>query len=68
MTQKEQGLKVQVCALTGCAAVLLQCQAKTIHSWAGIGLGSGEISHIAKRVSDNKIQEKKIGNQWIFSL
>ena len=32
---------VQVCALTGCAAVLLECQAKTLHSWAGIGLGSG---------------------------
>ena len=55
---KEQGLKVQVCALTGCAAVLLQCQAKTIHSWAGIGLGSGEISHIAKRVSDNRYKKK----------
>lgn len=55
---KEQGLKVQVCALTGCAAVLLQCQAKTIHSWAGIGLGNGDISIIAKKVSDNKYKRK----------
>ena len=30
---------VQVCAMTGCAAILLECNAKTVHSWAGIGLG-----------------------------
>jgi ATP-dependent DNA helicase PIF1 len=30
---------IQVCATTGCAAILLGCKAKTIHSWAGIGLG-----------------------------
>lgn len=28
---------VQVCALTGCAAVLLDCDARTLHSWTGIG-------------------------------
>ena len=27
---------IQVCALTGCAAVLLNCKAKTLHSWSGI--------------------------------
>ena len=31
---------IQVCALTGCAALLLQCKASTLHSWAGIGLGN----------------------------
>ena len=31
---------IQVCALTGCAALLLQCKASTLHSWAGIGLGT----------------------------
>jgi ATP-dependent DNA helicase PIF1 len=31
---------VQVCAMTGCAALLLQCDAKTLHAWAGIGLGN----------------------------
>ena len=25
---------IQVCALTGCAAVLLECKAKTLHSWS----------------------------------
>ena len=27
-------IDIQVCALTGCAAVLLECKAKTVHSWA----------------------------------
>ena len=33
---------IQVCALTGCAALLLQCKAKTVHSFASIGLGNGD--------------------------
>ena len=41
---------VQVCALTGCAAVLLECRAKTIHSWAGIGIASGSIESILKKI------------------
>ena len=32
--------KVQVTALTGCAAILLGTAAKTIHSWSGIRLGT----------------------------
>jgi ATP-dependent DNA helicase PIF1 len=31
--------KVAITALTGCAALLLGLRAKTLHSWAGIGLG-----------------------------
>lgn len=34
-----RGKKVAVTALTGCAALLIGHHAKTIHSWAGIGLG-----------------------------
>jgi len=41
---------VQVCALTGCAAVLLECKAKTIHSWAGIGIASHSIEIILKKI------------------
>jgi ATP-dependent DNA helicase PIF1 len=51
---KTNGKKVQVCALTGCAAVLLNCQAKTVHSWAGIGLANGDADLIVKRVATNK--------------
>ena len=35
---------IQMCALTGCAALLLGNKAKTIHSWAGIALGKGTVS------------------------
>ena len=45
---------IQVCALTGCAAVLLECKAKTVHSWAGIGLGNGTIESIVTRIMKNK--------------
>ena len=51
---KKDGRQVQVCALTGCAAVLLNCQAKTVHSWAGIGLANGYTDMIVKRVATNK--------------
>jgi ATP-dependent DNA helicase PIF1 len=43
-----------VCALTGCAAVLLNCCAKTIHSWAGIGIASGAQEEIVAKVMKNK--------------
>jgi ATP-dependent DNA helicase PIF1 len=49
-----QGRSHQVCAMTGCAAVLLNCKAKTIHSWSGIKLGKGPIDEIVKRVMRNR--------------
>jgi len=45
---------IHVCALTGCAAVLLNCNAKTLHSWAGIGLGKGAIENLIKKIKSNK--------------
>ena len=50
----KKGINIQVCALTGCAAVLLECKAKTIHSWAGIGLGNGTIENIINKIMKNK--------------
>ena len=47
-------LDIQVCALTGCAAVLLECKAKTVHSWAGIGLGNGSIEQVVSKIVKNK--------------
>ena len=45
-TQKE----IHVSARTGCAAVLLNANATTIHSWAGIGLGNGTIEQLILKI------------------
>ena len=45
--------KVQVCALTGCAALLLECNARTIHSWSGIKLGKGDPNDIVTSILYN---------------
>ena len=55
---QEQGKKIQVCALTGCAAILLECKAKTVHSFAGIGLANGTIDEVVRRVISNKYKVK----------
>jgi ATP-dependent DNA helicase PIF1 len=55
------GKSVQVCALTGCATVLLQVKgAKTLHSWSGIGLAREPFNRLVERVSKNKIKR----NLW----
>lgn len=51
---KKNNINYQVCALTGCAAVLLNCNAKTIHSWAGIGIASAPINKVIDRVYSDK--------------
>ena len=51
---KLSGRKLQVCALTGCAAVLLNCNARTIHSWSGIRLAKGDRDKIIESVIKNR--------------
>ena len=51
---KQRGIQYQVCALTGCAAVLLGVGAKTLHSWTGMGLAMGQKDDIIKKIVYNK--------------
>lgn len=45
--------QIQMCALTGCAALLLGPHAKTVHSWAGIGLGKGTVDELCIKIRKN---------------
>ena len=54
------GRKIQVCAMTGCAALLLNCNARTIHSWSGIKLGKGELNSIVESIIYNHVAR----NMW----
>jgi ATP-dependent DNA helicase PIF1 len=58
---KNKGKRVTVCAMTGCAAVLLDVKAKTFHSWSGIGRGVGSLNSLLKKVRRFKI----IKEGWI---
>lgn len=56
------GKHIAVTALTGCAALLLGFSAKTLHSWAGIGLGrdTGEkLAEAVKRSPSSKARWRK---------
>lgn len=57
-TKKQKN--IHVCALTGCAALLLNCKAKTVHSWAGIGLGTGDVMSYVKKIRKNQY----FSQQW----
>ena len=52
--------EIQVCALTGCAAILLKCNARTIHSWSGIRIAKGK----KLDVIHNVLKNKKVIQQW----
>jgi ATP-dependent DNA helicase PIF1 len=49
-----KGHNIQVCALTGCAAVLLDCKAKTLHSWAAIGIGTTPADQLITKIKKNR--------------
>jgi len=51
---EQRNKKIQVCALTGCASLLLNCNARTIHSWSGIRQGKGDEDKIMTSVFYNK--------------
>ena len=47
---QRNNIDISVTAMTGCAALLLDCKAKTIHSWGSIGLGNQEPEKIVERI------------------
>ncbi len=51
---EENNRKIQVCALTGCASILLNCKATTIHRFAGIGLANKSIDDVINELFTKK--------------
>uniref|UniRef100_A0A6C0DNN2 AAA+ ATPase domain-containing protein n=1 Tax=viral metagenome TaxID=1070528 RepID=A0A6C0DNN2_9ZZZZ len=51
---KKNEKNVSVCAMTGCAAILLNCNARTLHSWSGIKLAKGTKQSVINSVLKNK--------------
>ena len=54
------GKKVSLTALTGCASLLLHPKAKTIYSWAGIGLGRDPVPLLVA----NARKSRKAAYNW----
>lgn len=52
------GKTMAITAMTGCAALLIGAHAKTLHSWAGIGLGREPLSHIVQGIHTNGRKKK----------
>jgi ATP-dependent DNA helicase PIF1 len=55
----ENDYKLQVCALTGCASILLNCKATTLHRFAGIGLANKSIDEVVEDVFEKRYKLKK---------
>ncbi len=55
------GIRYAVTALTGCAALLLNLGAKTLHSWAGVGLARESPAELAEAVRRNK----RAARRWV---
>ena len=54
---------VAITALTGCAALLLGRKAKTLHSWAGIGLGKESTSVLVAKIK----KFKNLAVRWKYT-
>lgn len=60
MTEKKH---IALTALTGCAALLLHSKAKTLHSWAGIGLGGDSAPVLISKIRSSR----KTCVRWIVT-
>ena len=57
----KESKKIALTAMTGCAAILLNPNARTLHSWAGIGLGKENPDELYLKIQKNK----KAWKSWI---
>ena len=74
------GKNIKVTSLTGCSAILLNCNATTIHKWGCLGLGKGEEEQIYSKIVKMKkhanyietdvliIDEVSMLNQKLFEV
>lgn len=64
----ELNKKITVTALTGCAAVLLGYNAKTLNSWGGVGLMNKSEDDIIKSVITNRKKRKNWTNCQVLII
>jgi ATP-dependent DNA helicase PIF1 len=62
------GMRIAVTAMTGCAALLLGNGAKTLHSWAGVGLARESPEQLATMVAKNKRATRRWTNTQILII
>ena len=58
----DAGRSVAVTAMTGCAALQLECGAKTLHSWASIGLGREPVDALVAGI--RRFNNQKAKARW----
>jgi ATP-dependent DNA helicase PIF1 len=58
---EKSGRDVALTAMTGCAALLLGSNAKTLHSWAGIGLGKESVDILVPKIK----KSNKARKNWL---
>ena len=46
-----RGMQVYATAMTGCAAILMDIRARTLHSWAGIGIGRDPVDVLVSKMN-----------------
>ena len=51
---KRSTKEVSLTAMTGCAALLLNSKAKTLHSWAGVGLGTDVVPLLVSKIRKSR--------------
>ena len=57
---KSLNKNVYVTSLTGCSAVLLQCNAMTIHKWCSLGIKTDDPEKVIQRIRRYKQQRRII--------